>query len=74
MDLKHSMLLRNILEAGAIPLSNTGESRCLLDELVQVGLVEIVRPDGLLPDGHAPLPEYHLTPQGRAIAESHSRK
>jgi len=74
MDAQHNMLLRDIFDSGGIPMCNAVESRRLLDELVQAGLVEITCPEGMLPDGHAPLPEYQLTAQGKAIVESHPRQ
>ena len=70
MDEEWKTLLQNILEGGAVPVSNTVESQRLMSELMENGLVEISRPGGQCPDGHPPSPEYQLTSKGRVIAES----
>ncbi len=70
METEHKALLRNILEGGSIPISNTIESHRLLGELVDAGLVEIVEASGTTPAGYQTRSEYRLTRKGKEIAAS----
>lgn len=69
MNKQHYSLLKDLSDGGSVRVDNVVESKILLDELIEAGLVEVIRCEGTVTGGLT-CAEYQLTQEGRSLAES----
>ena len=69
MQSKHRALLKAIDQAGGIPVTSIIESKQLLQELAEAGLIKIAHPDAI-PANQSQPPEYRLTVEGKLAAQA----
>jgi hypothetical protein len=74
MEKSRKMLLTALFKAGSIPRNDIIESQKSFTEMIEEGLVEIVRPEGQLPYGGPLCYQFRLTSRGKAVAEVLTRR